>query len=65
MIKYSDICSKRTYKTKDGNEKTVWLKIGTFKEMDDGKKFIELNMLPNTPFYVFPQKKDDQNEFGG
>lgn len=57
-MKIYDICTKRTY-TKDGQEKTVWLKVGSFKESDGGKKFIELNMLPTTPFYVFEQTKKD------
>lgn len=57
-MKYYDICTKRTYQ-KDGQEKAVWLKCGTLREID-GKKFIELNHLPNTAFYVFEQKKKEE-----
>jgi len=55
MIKFYDICTRKTYE-KNGEEKAVWLRCGTFKEIDDGKKFIELNHLPGTSFYVFEQK---------
>jgi len=58
-MKYFDICSKRTYQ-KDGVEKAIWLKCGTLKQLDDGKQFVELNMFPNTSFYVFEQKAKDE-----
>ena len=57
-MEYHDICSKKTY-TKGGEEKTVWLKCGTLKVLEDGKKFIELSMFPQTSFYVFKQKPKD------
>lgn len=66
-MKLYNICSKRTYQ-KDGQDKTVWLNVGTFKETDEGKKFIELNILPTTPLYVFEREKKEepkQEEFGG
>lgn len=53
---FKDIVTKRTYTSK-GEEKTQWLNVGTYKKTDDGKEFIELNMYPNTPFYLF-EKKD-------
>lgn len=60
---YKDICSKREYE-KDGKTKAKWFKVGTLKVTDEGKEFIELNMFPNTPFYVFEQKaKEEQGEF--
>ena len=52
---YKDICTKKTYKV-DGQEKTIWLNIGTLRKTDEGKEFIELNMFPNTPIYVFDKK---------
>jgi hypothetical protein len=54
---YKDICTKREYE-KDGEKKAKWFKVGTYKKTDEGKEFIELNMFPNTPFYIFEQKKD-------
>lgn len=57
---YKDIVTKRTYTSK-GEEKTQWLNVGTYKKTNDGKEFIELNMYPNTPFYVF-EKKDKQEK---
>lgn len=62
---YKDICTKRTFVQKDGTEKTTWLKCGTLREMDNGNQFIELNMLPNTSFYVFEQKKKEVTESNG
>jgi len=65
MIEYVDICTKNTYH-KDGKEQVRWLKCGTLKLLDDGKKFIELNHLPGVTFYCFPNKpKEESNEFSG
>lgn len=59
-MKFYDICCKKTY-TKDGVEKATWPKVGVYKETDDGKKFIELNIFPSTSFYCFEQKsKEDK-----
>ena len=57
---YKDICSKQVYCTKNNEEKTRWLKVGTLKETGDGKQFIELNIAPNTPFYVFARKEKEE-----
>ena len=54
---YKDICTKREW-VKDGAKKAKWFKVGTYKETDEGKQFIELNILPNTPFYIFDQKNE-------
>ncbi len=53
---YKNICTKRVYQ-QNGQDKVKWLQAGTLRENDDGKQFIELNMFPNTSFYVFDQKK--------
>ena len=53
---YKDICTKKEYQ-QNGETKAKWFKVGTLKKTDDGKIFIELNMYPNTPFYVFDQKE--------
>jgi hypothetical protein len=52
---YKDICCRKAY-TKDGIEKVTWLKCGTLRVTDAGKEFIEINMFPNTSFFVFPNK---------
>ena len=52
---FKNICTKKVY-TQNGQEKAKWSVVGTLKEMDDGKQFIELGMYPNTAFYVFAQK---------
>jgi len=67
-MEYYNICTKRTYQ-KQGETKTIWMKCGTLKILDDGKKFIELFMHPDTSFYVFEQKKKEdaqkENELEG
>lgn len=52
-MKFYNICSKQEYQKKDGTKKINWLKVGTVKEFDDGRKFISLNIVPNESFYVF------------
>ena len=65
-MKFMNVCTKRVYKGRDGQEKTNWLTVGTMRITDDGKTFLELNMFPNTPLYVFEQKKkEESNEFSG
>ena len=56
-----NICTKKTYQ-KNGETKTIWLKVGSIKSLDDGKQFIELNMFPETSFYVF-EPKSEQDSF--
>ena len=56
---YKDIVTKRTY-TQNGQERTIWLNVGTLRVTDDGKEFLELNMYPNTPFYVFEKKPKEE-----
>lgn len=60
-MKFENICTKKTYKQNDV-DKTVWLKCGTLRITDDGKKFIELNHLPGITFYVFPPKEKEGNQ---
>ncbi len=54
-MKYQDRVTKRTWE-QNGEEKVKWLNIGTLRTTDDGKQFVEINILPNTPIYVFDQK---------
>ena len=54
-MKLWNICTKKTYE-KNGEEKAIWLRVGTLKETDQDKKFIELNMFPKESFYVFENK---------
>ena len=61
---YEDICTLKTYE-KDGVEKKVWLKCGTMRTMDSGKRFIEMFHCPETTFFVFTQKSKDENEGNG
>lgn len=54
-----DIVTKKTY-LKEGVEKTQWLVVGALKVTDDGKEYIDLNMFPNTSFYVFDRKPKEE-----
>ena len=54
-MKYLNICTKKTYE-KDGETVTKWLTCGTLRITDDGKKFIELNHMPDTTLFVFENK---------
>uniref|UniRef100_A0A6M3LB13 Uncharacterized protein n=1 Tax=viral metagenome TaxID=1070528 RepID=A0A6M3LB13_9ZZZZ len=59
---YKDIVTKREFEV-NGEKRVKWFKVGTLKETDDNKTFIELSMFPNTSFYVFEQKaKEDKAE---
>lgn len=53
-----NVCTCREYE-KDGEKKTQWLRCGVLKKTAKGKMFIDLNMFPNTTFFVFEQKKKD------
>jgi len=57
-MKIENICTKKTYE-KNGEDKVVWLRCGTLRTSDDGKKYIELNHLPGQTFYVFEPKEKD------
>ena len=54
-----NVCTKKTY-TKDGQEKVTWLQVGILKTTADGKRFLELNLFPNTPFYIFKKKEKEE-----
>jgi hypothetical protein len=53
---FEDICTRKEYEVK-GVKKVIWLKCGTLRTNDTGKRFIELNQQPDTTFYVFPKKE--------
>lgn len=64
-MEYLDIVTVKEWDL-NGQKKTKWLKVGTLKKNDDGKMFVEINVFPNTKFFVFEQKKKDeaQEQFG-
>lgn len=39
--------------TKDGVEKTQWNRVGTLVEFKEGEFALELNMFPDTKYFVF------------
>ncbi len=56
-MKYQDLVVKQTW---EGQEKPKWLKVGTKRTTDEGKEFIELNILPDTTIYVFDRKPREE-----
>jgi len=42
--------------TKDGEEKTQWNRVGTLVEFKEGEFALELNMFPDTKYFVFEDK---------
>lgn len=59
---FKNICVKKEFHV-NGEKKTKWLNVGTLRETDDGKQFIELNLIPDVTLYVFEQKERAQQEF--
>ena len=55
-MNFKDIMTRREY-VKDGEKKSVWMKVGTLKTTTDGKQYVDLFMFPDTQFYVFEQKQ--------
>jgi hypothetical protein len=51
-----NICTKKEYTTKDGEQKTLWYTIGELKEYD-GKKYMTMYATPNEPMYVFEREQ--------
>ena len=60
-MKYQDLVTKRTWE-QNGEQKVKWLNVGTLRTTDDGKQFVEINLLPNTPIYIFDQKDKTEKE---
>jgi hypothetical protein len=59
-MKIQNVVVKKTYTNKAGEEKVTWLNVGSIRTTDDGKQYIELNMFPETSFYVFDRKEKDE-----
>jgi len=62
-LKIDNIVTKKSYINAEGKEKNIWLNVGCLKTTDKGQRFVELNMFPGTPFYVFERK--DKEGVGG
>jgi hypothetical protein len=60
---YENIVTKQAYK-KGEETKVRWLICGTLKTTEDGKKFIEMNNQPDTTFYVFERKPQEETTEG-
>lgn len=58
-MEFFNVCTKKEWE-QNGETRKKWLQCGTLRRTDDGKMFLELNDSPNTPFYVFEQKKDNE-----
>lgn len=58
-MKIYNLCTKKEYEAK-GEKKVAWLPVGVMRETDEGKKFIELNILPGQTIYVFEPKPKEE-----
>ena len=66
-MKRFNIVTRRTYKKKNGEEKTQWSTIGSLVQFpasgDKSEGYaIELSMFPDTKFYVFEQKPREDRQ---
>ena len=57
---FYNVSVKKTYKNAAGNEVTKWLNVGSVRQTDDGKMFLELAMFPNQDFYIFKQEPKEE-----
>lgn len=69
-MKRFDICTSRTYKDKNGEEKKAWRTVGQLIEWpakdDKPRSFsIELHMHPETRFSVFEEKDREEKRDDG
>jgi hypothetical protein len=55
---HKNICTKREYE-KNGEKKTTWMNVGTLSTSKEGKQYINLNMFPDTTFFVFEPKEKE------
>ena len=60
-MKYQDLCTKREYE-QNGEKKVKWFNVGTLKTTEEGKQFVEINLLPDTSIYVFDKKAKEETE---
>lgn len=54
-MKRFKISTQTTYK-KNGEEKKYYPEVGKITQFDDGGLALDLNMFPDTKFYVFEDK---------
>ena len=55
------IVTPKKYVAKTGKEETKWLPVGTMRETEDGKRFIEWNHTPDITYMVVEQKAKPTN----
>lgn len=58
-----DVCAGRPYKTRDGEDKKQWIKLGELTEWDDGGLSLRLDVVPTGTWFdgsakVFPKDED-------
>ena len=64
-MKKFNIVTKKTYKDRNGQDKAQWNSVGSLvyfpatQDKREGYK-LELNMHPNTAFYIFEQKPKEE-----
>lgn len=56
-MQYLQICTKKQVKI-DGEDKTLWFKVGTMRVTDKGTRFLTLFHQPDTEFHVFDMEDE-------
>ena len=67
MKKFNIMCAK-PYTTKDNEQKTKWVKLGTCVQTDEGKMFGDLDAIPTGAWFdgsIQFFEQDQQNQQGG
>jgi hypothetical protein len=54
----------RQFYEKNGEKKMKWFTVGFLKETEAGKKYLHLNMFPQTEFFVFTNLEQTTDEAG-
>lgn len=60
MIEKFAVKAKKEF-VKDGENKSIWLGVGTVIKFDNGSMILELNMFPGKQFGIFPIDKNRES----
>ena len=67
MKKFNIMCAK-PYKTKSGEDKTKWVRLGSCVQTDDGKMFGDIDAIPTGAWFEVSIQffeQEQQNQQGG
>ncbi|MCF8459611.1 MAG: hypothetical protein K9G46_02720 [Flavobacteriales bacterium] len=58
-MKYLQVCTKKKVKV-DGEEKTLWFKVGAMRVTDKGTRFLTMFHQPDTEYHVFDMEEAEE-----